>query len=128
MLAARQWYTIAMSTPLVSELAEEQLHAYNAADLDAFCACYHSEIIVLSEEGEQVVSGSAAFKERYAPLFAKGSEAFGASVDMRVISGRHIVEREQYWRLGEDGSREEGEVLVRYTERDGLIATAQFFK
>ncbi len=113
--------------PLISRLASAQLAAYNDADLDRFCACYAADVVVLSESGDVEVTGISAFRERYAALFARGATAFGASVDQRVISGRHIVEREQYFRVDNAGSRIEGEVLVRYTERDGKIAVAQFF-
>lgn len=115
-----------MTSPTVVQLAEQQLAAYNAADLDGFCACYHAEVVVLNEDGTESLRGQEAFRARYAPMFARGG--FGATVDQRVQTGPHCVEREHYWRDEPDGSRTEGTILVRYTERDERIAVVQFFR
>ncbi|MBO6940278.1 MAG: nuclear transport factor 2 family protein [Deltaproteobacteria bacterium] len=111
----------------VARLAEAQLDAYNRADLDAFCACYHPNVRVLDEEGAEVSRGIDAFRERYAALFARGG--FGGRVETRLVLGSHCVDDEHWWRLDpETGERMEGRVLVRYRERDGLLAEAQFLR
>ena len=62
-------------------LAERQLAAYNAADLDAFCACYHPEVRMF--EGEELTAeGRPALRERYADMFA--ASGFGAAVPQRA--------------------------------------------
>ena len=33
--------------PDISTLAQRQLDAYNARDLDAFVACYHPDVVVM---------------------------------------------------------------------------------
>lgn len=111
--------------PTPTELAERQLAAYNAADLDAFVACYHPDVVV--RWGAEVeAEGRSAFRERYADLFARGG--FGASVPARVAEGAHVVDRELWWRLDpETGDRSEGALLVHYTVRDDLIAEVHFF-
>jgi len=108
----------------ISDLAARQLLAYNAADLDAFVACYHEDIQVLDGE-EQTLRGLAAFRDRYEGLFQEWS--FGAEVPRRLHLGRHCVDYETWWRIapGSD-ERSEGTVLVRYMERDGLIGLVQF--
>ena len=111
--------------PTPSELAARQLDAYNRADLDAFCACYHPEVVVLDADGTVNVNGIEDFRSRYADKFAAGG--FGAAVDQRLALGCHCVDREQYWDVHpETGERDEGVVLVRYTVRDDLIAVVQF--
>ena len=55
---------------LVSELAQRQLDAYNLSDLDAFCACYHPDVVVLDDQKE-TVRGIEAFRARYVSLFEK---------------------------------------------------------
>lgn len=107
----------------ISTLAQRQLDAYNAGDLDAFVACYHPDVVVW-EDGEVSVRGRAAFRERYEDLFAGGG--FGASVPGRLAEGPHCVDLEVWWRAPADGPRREGRILVRYTERDGLIGEVQF--
>jgi hypothetical protein len=108
-------------------LAARQLDAYNRADLDAFCACYHPDVVMLDGDGAVDCEGRPALRERYAALFATGG--FGATVSERIVVGRHCVDRELWWRSDPDtGARSEGLVLVRYTVKDGLIAVAQFFE
>jgi hypothetical protein len=83
-------------------------------------------VLVLDGESESL-RGRDALRERYAPLFLRGR--FGAAVPQRVATGSHCVDLERWWR--EDphtGTLSEGEVLVRYTERDGLIAVVQFLR
>jgi hypothetical protein len=112
---------------LISDLARAQLDAYNRADLDAFCACYHPEIRVLDEHGECTLEGIEAFRVRYGGMFER-FEQVQASVPHRVGQGRHCVDLEHYSRVERSSQeRSGGTVLVRYTERDGLIACAQFF-
>ena len=115
-----------MSEDLVVQLAKRQLDAYNAADLDAFCACYHAEVTVLDAGGVVTVTGIDAFRARYAGLFRDFTDVH-AEVDARLALGTHVVEREQWSRrnrTSEEVTR--GSVLVRYTEREGTIAVAQF--
>ena len=111
---------------LASELSDRQLAAYNAADLEAFCACYHQHVRVLDEDGNATCEGMEAFRARYSALFGSCSEV-RAAIRQRIALGRSVVELEVYQRRPHDsGLLEEGEVIVRYTERDGLIAIAQF--
>jgi hypothetical protein len=110
----------------VQALAAHQLDAYNASDLDGFCACYHEEVVVL-DDGQETVKGLKAFRARYQDLFEKWQ--FGAAVPARVQAGNHCVDHETWWRIDpESGERTEGEILVRYTEKDGKIAVVQFLK
>ena len=108
----------------IATLAQAQLDAYNAADLDAFISCYHPEVVVL--DGDEVsISGRESMRERYRDLFKDWQ--FGASVLQRLVVGPHCVDRELYWRIDpETAERSEGEILVRYTAEDGLIAKVQF--
>ena len=112
--------------PWVLELAEAQLSAYNRRDLDAFCACYHDEVVVLDEAGEATMRGIEAFRDAYGRLF-EGHE-LKAWICERVCLSPHVVEKERWWRRAEDGTVREGEVLVRYTEREGRIAIVEFLR
>ena len=108
----------------VAELAARQLDAYNRADLDAFCDCYHQEVVVLDEEGTVTIRGIDSFRLRYADKFAAGG--FGATVSERIALGRHCVDLEHYWFFDASGARQEGSVLVRYTLADARIVRVQF--
>jgi hypothetical protein len=113
--------SVGLEEEVITTLATNQLAAYNRADLDGFCACYHPDVRVFDGE-EEKPPGIEAFRSRYVDMFAKGG--FGASVPTRMALGSHCVDLEHWWRA--NGQR--GEVLVRYTERDGLIGTVQFFR
>ena len=108
----------------IEALAIRQLAAYNAANLDDFMACYHPEVQVF--HGDTLnIEGTSAMRERYLTLFS--TWRFGASVPSRLSVEPHCVDYETYWRVDpETGERDTGEVLARYTERDGLIGTVQF--
>jgi hypothetical protein len=113
-------------TPPIEALAARQLAAYNAANLDAFCDCYHPEVRVL-EDLEERVSGIEAFRERYRELFARWS--FGAEVSQRLVLGPHAIDLERWWRIDPDRElRSEGQILVRYSLRDDRIGTVQFLR
>ena len=110
----------------IALLANRQLEAYNQADLDAFCACYHPNVLVYDAQGQISVKGAEAFRARYAPMFAQGK--FGAEVPERIIMGEHCIDRELYWREAIEGREaSKGEVLVRYRLIDNLIGEVQFF-
>ena len=79
----------------VRELAARQLEAYNARDLEAFCACYHDEVRVLDENGEATMEGLATFRERYGALF-EGVTELHAEVDERLVLGRHCIDHERF--------------------------------
>lgn len=107
---------------MIEDLATRQLAAYNAADLDAFCACYHPDVQMFAGE-ELELTGLADFRDRYADMFARGG--FGATVPTRIAHGDHCVDEEHWWRDTDDG-RNTGVILVRYRLRDGLIGLVQF--
>jgi hypothetical protein len=112
---------------LIADLARAQLEAYNQADLEAFCACYHPEVRVLDQDGVCTLEGIQDFRVRYGSMFERFEQVV-ASVPHRLSHGRHCVDLEHYSRV-ERSTQESsgGTVMVRYTERDGLIGTAQFF-
>ena len=111
---------------LIVELAVRQLAAYNASDLDAFCGCYHDDVVVMNQD-ERQLEGSEAFRERYRDVFERWE--FGADVSERIELGPHCIDHERWWRVNPDsGENTEGIVLVRYTLRDDKIGWVQFLR
>ncbi len=108
----------------IEHLAQQQLDAYNRSDLEAFVACYHPDVRVFN--GDHLsVSGIDGFRQRYESLFSTWQ--FGASVPQRIALNTHCVDFETWWRVDpSSGERSEGQILVRYEERDGRIGTVQF--
>lgn len=106
-------------------LADAQLRAYNARDIDAFCACYDPDVRVLEADGRESLRGMAAFRQRYAALFS-GWDEVGARVERRLVAPPHAVDDERWWR-SRAGEHQAGRVLVRYTVGERGIHTVQFF-
>ena len=57
----------------ISDLAAQQLAAYNEANLEAFVACYHEDVRVLNQD-EETLRGREAMRERYRKLFEEWSK------------------------------------------------------
>ncbi len=113
---------------LIEALSLAQLAAYNRADVEAFCACYHEHIEVLDHTGAVNLQGMAAFRARYTQMFAEHTDVT-ATVDARMVLGPHSVERERWSRVhGATGVQSGGTVIVRYTELEGLIRYAEFLR
>ena len=112
-----------MLTP--TEVAQAQLDAYNAKDLDAFCACYTADVRVLDATGAETLRGMDAFRARYAALFADW-DTVGAAVDARLVAAPHVIDDERWWRATPT-ERRAGRVLVRMSVGPAGIHTVQFF-
>lgn len=117
-----------MSESEILGLAARQLEAYNRSDLDAFCACFHEDVEVLAEDGAVQKRGMAEFRKSYGAMFAE-HDAVVATVSARLVLGPHVVEHERWSRVRRsDGERLGGEVLVRYTAKDGRIRFVEFLR
>ncbi len=108
--------------------AEAQLEAYNRGDLDAFCACYADDVVVLDADGLPTLRDMPAFRARYATLFERFRDV-RAAVLTRVTCGDHVVDHERWSRVDRaSGEAQSGEVLARYVVRAGRIALVQFLR
>jgi hypothetical protein len=122
MLAAA---TIANEALSPAVLAERQLAAYNARDLDAFAACFAEGVEVYGFPGVLSLKGQAEFRARYAERFK--SEGLHAIAVHRAVIGAHVIDHERVWLEGPDRS-EPVDLVVIYTVREGLIARVDFIK
>ncbi len=78
-------------TPI--ELAQAQLDAYNAHDIEAFLACYAEDVIVGElPAGNVSYVGRDAMRQRYTPMFAKAT--VHAELTDRKDMGQVIVDCE----------------------------------
>lgn len=104
-----------------SELAQEQLDAYNAHDLNRFCAVYSENITVYRLPGTTpVIIGKAAFAQAYAERFKLS--ALHAEVVQRIAFGDKVIDHERVTGLAENVV----EVAAMYQVADGLIQTVWF--
>ncbi|AMC35509.1 nuclear transport factor 2 family protein [Janthinobacterium sp. B9-8] len=106
-----------------AQLAQDQLDAYNAKDLDAFCACYSADVKVWwPPAARPSMQGLDQFKARYAASsFANLQQR--AEVSQRIVMGNKVVDHE--WVYGR--SDEPEAVVVIYHCEAGLIKDVFFF-
>lgn len=124
-----------MMVRTAEELAQAQLLAYNAKDLDAFVACYSEDVRVWRlASGAAVASvaaqltlepqlqGRTAFRELYrqGPFAAPQVQA---EVTQRIVMGDTVIDHERVHGRGEGVQQ----VAVVYRCREGLIAEVYFF-
>ena len=106
------------------DVAQGQLEAYNAQDLDAFCTFYADDVVVADFNGAVTGQGLAALRERYARLFAEFPQN---KVDLlgRIAVGQTVVDHERVFRTPDAAPFD---VAAIYTIADGRIVRVDFAK
>lgn len=103
---------------------ERQLAAYNARDLDAFCACFREDIEVYDFPSALGFKGMEAFRRRYAERFSH--PGLKAIILHRAVIGEVVVDHERVWYRGDQS--DPIEVMAIYTIEDGLVARVDFIR
>lgn len=122
MLAA---HAIADAARSPAMLAEAQLVAYNARDLDAFAACFADDVEIYDFPGVLSLKGREAFRARFIERFR--SEGLEAIAVHRAVIGNRVIDHERVWLEGEAKSAPI-DLVVIYTVRDGFIARVDFIR
>jgi hypothetical protein len=105
------------------DLANAQLVAYNARDLDAFCALFADDVTIHDVPGGKVTcTGMAAFRAIYANRFA--SPDLHCEILSRMDLGDFAIDRERV--TGIPGGPLD--VIAIYEARDGLIRSVRFIR
>jgi hypothetical protein len=105
----------------MTDAIEAQLAAYNAQDLDAFCACYHDDVRVEDGNGTVLSTGIEVFRQKYAALFAR-EPANRAAVVQRMRIGPWVIDQERI--TGRSGP--DLHAVAIYRLREGRIACVRF--
>lgn len=111
-----------MSTP--TEVAQAQLDAYNAQDLDAHAAYFADDVKVADLNGAVTIDGIEAYRARYAKVFAEFPENKAVLVN-RITIGNVVIDHE---RVSRSPSATPFEVAAIYTILDGKIRRVDFVK
>ena len=104
--------------------AQGQLDAYNAQDLDAYCAFFTDDVVVADFNGAVTGEGIAAYRERYAGAFAAFPKN-RAELLSRMVVGQTVIDHEKVSR-GPEGPV--FEVAAIYTFRGEKIARIDFIR
>jgi hypothetical protein len=105
------------------ELAQGQLDAYNARDLDAFLSFYAEDCVVRDLPGGAArIEGREAMRARYGALFASCPDLH-ARLENRIVVGDFVVDHERVQRR-----RDEPEVaaVAIYRCAEALIREVWF--
>ena len=109
----------------LESIAQAQLDAYNAQDLDGYCGYFTPGVVVANVGGDIVSTGVEAYRARYKDAFAKfpGNKAELLS---RIVLGQSVIDHERVDRG--DGSTPTFEVAAIYTFEGDKIARVDFAK
>ena len=105
-------------------LIQRQLDAYNAQDLDAYVACYASDVVVAGLNGPVTETGREALRVRYAKAFATYPENKARLIN-RIAVGNTVIDHED---VSRGPGKEQFEIIAIYTVKNGLIARVDFAK
>jgi len=106
------------------DIAQKQLDAYNAQDLESYVSFFAEDCIVAGLNGVPTETSRAAITIRYAKAFAQFPEN-KAILKNRIAVGNTVVDHELVIR--EPGG-EQFEIIAIYTFKDGLISRVDFAK
>jgi uncharacterized protein (TIGR02246 family) len=105
------------------DVVQKQVEAYNAQDLDAFCACFSKDCVIADLNGVVTQEGAGQLRERYAALFSQYPENHAQIVSRTavgdVVVDHELIQRSPALRI---------EAIAIYTVRDGLISRVDFVR
>ena len=105
-------------------IAQQQLDAYNAQDLDKYVSYFAEDCVVSGLNGTPTETSRAAIRARYAKAF----ETFPqnkAELKNRIAVGNTVVDHELVIRKP---GGEQFEIIAIYSFKDGLISRVDFAK
>lgn len=104
-------------------IANLQLEAYNACDLDAYCALFHDDATLINlPEQEVIAKGIEAIREMYTGRFA--TPGLLCQVHQRTEIGKMAIDRETVY----TDSYAPVDILAMYEVTDGKIARIFFIR
>lgn len=108
----------------VAAIAQAQLDAYNAQDLDAYCAFFTDDVVVADLNGAPNLNGVEAYRARYAAVFAQFPQN-RADLLARMVVGSTVIDHERVFRSPDATPFE---VAAIYTFAGDKIARVDFVK
>jgi hypothetical protein len=107
-----------------ADIAQAQLDAYNAQDLDAYCGFFTDDVQVADLNGAVNLEGVQAYRDRYAGAFAQFPQN-RADLLSRMVVGNTVIDHERVFRSPDATPFE---VAAIYTFRGSKIARVDFVK
>jgi uncharacterized protein (TIGR02246 family) len=107
-----------------TELAQAQLDAYNAQDLDKYVSYFAEDCIISDLNGAVAQTSRAEIRERYEKAFAAFPQN-KAELKNRIVVGNSVVDHELVIRAP---GGEQFEIIAIYSVRGDKIARVDFAK
>ena len=107
------------------DVAQAQLDAYNAQDLDWYCSYFTDDVVVADLNGPVTSEGIDAYRARYAGAFAQFPQNKAELLGRLAVGEGSVIDHERVIR-GPDGPV--FEVAAIYTFRGDKIARVDFVK
>ena len=107
-----------------ADIAQGQLDAYNAQDLDAHCAFFADDVVVADLNGVVTIQGKAAYRAKYEQVFRDFPQNHAELVN-RIAVGARVIDHERVTRTPDGAAFE---VAAIYTLADGKIVRVDFVK
>lgn len=104
-------------------LAQRQLNAYNARNLQAFLDCYHEEVEIFRFPETLLSKGKTAMAESYGPMF-ENTPSLHCELVHRTIIGDKVIDEESV----DFGGTEKLQAIAIYEFQDGLIKRVTFIQ
>ena len=111
-------------TPTPEQLAQEQLDAYNARDIDAFLAPYSDSVEIYNFPNQINGKGKENIRPGYANMFQNSPDLHCELVN-RIVLGNTVIDQEKV--TGIPGL-ELLEAIAIYKIKDGKIAQVYFIR
>ena len=108
-----------------ADIAQAQLDAYNAQDLDAYCSYFTDDVVMGALNGDVTATSREAFRTIYAGVFAKFPNNRADLVN-RIVLGGSVIDHERVDRG--NGVDPVFEVAAVYSFRDGRISRVDFVR
>ena len=106
------------------DIAQKQLDAYNAQDLDTYVGFFAEDCVIAAINTQPTEIGREAIKARYAKAFAQFPQN-KAILKNRIAVGNTVVDHELVVR---SPGGDQFEIIAIYTFKDGLISRVDFAK
>jgi hypothetical protein len=99
------------------DIVDRQMRAYNARDIDAYCALYASDAVISTlNDGTEYARGIDAIRRYYTTRFSN-SPSLHYDIKTRIELGNFVIDHERVTGIGEGTL----EVIAIYEVRDSLI-------
>lgn len=104
-------------------LAQQQLNAYNAHNIDAFLEPYSDSVVIYGFPGKQLMKGKDQMRKGYSGMFSELKELH-CELKNRIVQGNTVIDHEHVTGMGPNAL----DAIAIYKIKDGKIAEVYFIQ